>query len=555
MRRRRTGLVVLLSVLTGAAPVVASAQHAPPLLLKGALAAPGAAVSGVGQTLPMIVRPAAGLVAPLAQGAVHGVAATAGAVPALVAPVVGGSALQAPAAVLTGALGAVAAAPAPLVQSLGGAVETVSAPAARITSVAAFPPAIPQFAVGSAALDPQPSTSPYLASSGAAALLLGPPPAPADRRSALAARLAAFPQALEADRGEVVARGRVLALNPSDRAFAAASELGLALTGREDWPALGLSAAVFQAPAGLAAGAALMRLQALDPGGRYALDVLYEPAGEVGTPARKAPTGARNAASGVRIGLIDSGVDASHPSLRGARIVQRGFAGAVAARPHGLATASLLAGSDGPFRGAGAGAELYVADIYGRAADGGSALALVRALAWMAEMKAPVINVSLVGPANPAVGAAVEALARRGILVVAAAGNDGPAAPPLYPAAYPGVVAVTAVDARSRVLPEAGRGPHLSFAAPGADMAAAGVGGYVTVRGTSFAAPLVAARLAERLSAPDPAAAQAALAALAGEARDLGAPGRDPVYGMGLVAADARTPPPAVGATGLLRGD
>src|SRR5206468_10693440 len=82
------------------------------------------------------------------------------------------------------------------------------------------------------------------------------------------------------------------------------------------------------------------------------------------------------------------------------------------------------------------------------------------------------------------------------IKVVAAFDNDGPAAPPQYPASYPGVVAVTAVDAAGRALPEAGKPTHLDFAAPGADMAAALPGnGYTRGRGTSFAAPLAAARL------------------------------------------------------------
>ena len=66
---------------------------------------------------------------------------------------------------------------------------------------------------------------------------------------------------------------------------------------------------------------------------------------------------------------------------------------------------------------------------------------------------------------------AVQALRARGIGIVAAVGNDGPAAPAQYPASYPGVVAVTGVDARGRALPEAGKASHLDFAAPGADNA------------------------------------------------------------------------------------
>jgi subtilisin family serine protease len=151
--------------------------------------------------------------------------------------------------------------------------------------------------------------------------------------------------------------------------------------------------------------------------------------------------------------------------------------------------------------------------------------------------------------------AAVKALIAKGHVVVAAVGNDGPAAPPLYPAAYPGVVAVTAVDARRRLLPEASRGSHVDFAAPGAEMAAAGLdGGFVAVRGTSFAAPLAAGLLARKMSAPDRVAADRAIVTLGRQALDLGARGPDPLFGRGLVATELRVPPPEVGARYALRG-
>ena len=122
---------------------------------------------------------------------------------------------------------------------------------------------------------------------------------------------------------------------------------------------------------------------------------------------------------------------------------------------------------------------------------------IVRALDWAASKNPSVINISLVGPSNVVLARAIAAVRARGIQVVAAVGNDGPAAPPQYPASYPGVIAVTGVDGHGRALPEAGKSTHLDFAAPGADMLAAFPGnGYTTVRGTSFAAPLAAARLA-----------------------------------------------------------
>jgi subtilisin family serine protease len=153
-----------------------------------------------------------------------------------------------------------------------------------------------------------------------------------------------------------------------------------------------------------------------------------------------------------------------------------------------------------------------------------------------------VINVSLVGPANAALERVVSRLVASDRLLVAAVGNDGPAAAPLYPAAYPGVVGVTAVDVKRRVLPEACRGPHVAFAAPGADMAAAAERTFAAVRGTSFAAPIVAGLLArewrEGSDTPDE-----LLARLSRAATDLGRGGRDDIYGAGLVGERYRSAP------------
>ena len=176
---------------------------------------------------------------------------------------------------------------------------------------------------------------------------------------------------------------------------------------------------------------------------------------------------------------------------------------------------------------------MLVGDVYGGNPAAGSATAIVRALAWAASKKPSVINISLVGPANRTLARAVGALRARGIQLVAAVGNDGPAAPPQYPASYPGVIAVTGVDSNNRALREAGRASHLDFAAPGADLAAALPGkGYTEVRGTSFAAPFVAARLAATGSA----------ARLVAEAE----PGKGKV-GRGVVCGSCDVSPRSVG--------
>jgi subtilisin family serine protease len=140
--------------------------------------------------------------------------------------------------------------------------------------------------------------------------------------------------------------------------------------------------------------------------------------------------------------------------------------------------------------------------------------------------------------------AVINKVLARSIVVVAAAGNDGPRAAPLYPAAYPGVIAVTAVDAHDKVLLEAGSGKHVLLAAPGADMvAAAPAGKYAVVRGTSYAAPLVAGLIARHLADGSSATPQLVLEKLEAAARDLGRKGRDTRYGYGVVASELRTPP------------
>lgn len=369
----------------------------------------------------------------------------------------------------------------------------------------------------------------------------------------------AHPEAVELDdAGAPVVRGRVLAIAPTPEALEAARQAGFEVVEEVELAALGLRVTALRPPEGMSAREAVRRLRALDPAGGYEFDHLYAGAGGADGASGRAGGSATQAARGLRIGLVDTGVDARHPTFVGARLEQRGFGpGGLRAQAHGTAVASLLAGRDGRFRGAAPGARLLVADVYGQGPTGGSASILARAFAWLAEARTPVINISLVGPPNRVLEAAVKGLTDRGHLLVAAVGNDGPAAPPLYPAAYPGVVAVTAVDAGGRILLEAGRGDHVDVAAPGADMAAARAGGgYTRVRGASFAAPLVAGLLARRLARPDPAAASSALAGLQRSAKDLGPRGRDRTFGAGLVAADLRVPAARVAArAGVLAGN
>lgn len=345
--------------------------------------------------------------------------------------------------------------------------------------------------------------------------------------------------------GEPIRRRELLLVSPARATVDAAIAQGFVLLREQVLPALDLTQVVLRAPPGLGTAEALARLRMIDPALEADFNHVYTRSGEVALSPTAPPALALAAAR--RVGLVDSGIDRRHPSLRVADVKTWGCDGSTLSTPHGTAVASLLVGRDAAFAGAVPGAVLYAADIYCAQAAGGAAENLALALAWMAREQVAVVNVSLVGPANRVLERAVTAMNDKGHLIVAAVGNDGPAAPPLYPASYAGVVGVTGVTPSRRVLPEAAQGAQVMLAAPGSELAVARPGGgYVAARGTSFAAPLVAGLLAETFQAPDRNAASAALARVAHGAEDLGAPGRDPAYGLGLVAERARIAPTRV---------
>ena len=353
------------------------------------------------------------------------------------------------------------------------------------------------------------------------------------RKARLAALIRANRDTLDRDgEGQPVRKRELVVTDPDPASLALAQRAGFRILRDEQAGDLGIRMITLSLPRKMDVREGLKALRKAAPSLQADYNHIYEPAGGALLPATAAALAAAPARAGTRIAMIDGGV-ASHPSLARAGIEQRGFNGSAQPTGHGTAVGSLLVGEQGPFRGAARGAQLFVGDVYGGNPAAGSATAIVRALGWAASKKPSVINISLVGPANRTLARAIGVLRARGMDVVAAVGNDGPAAPPQYPASYPGVVAVTGVDGNNRALREAGRSTHLDFAAPGADLAAALPGkGYTAVRGTSFAAPFVAARLA----------ATGSTTALAGEA----IPGKGKV-GRGIVCGTCEISPKSVG--------
>lgn len=224
----------------------------------------------------------------------------------------------------------------------------------------------------------------------------------------------------------------------------------------------------------------------------------------------------------VLVGVIDSGVDASQPELAGA--VANSFDALAARAPvaagHGTAIAGLIA-AHARLTGSAPAARILSARAF--AADGpqdrGSTEYILKSLNWVVANGARVVNMSFAGPADPDLHRLLDRAARRGVTLIAAAGNDGPNAPPLYPAADPAVIAVSATDRADGVFAGANRGRYIQLAAPGVDLlVAAPDGAYEVSTGTSLSAAEVsgvAALMLQRKPGLTPEAVRAALLATA----------------------------------------
>jgi hypothetical protein len=314
-------------------------------------------------------------------------------------------------------------------------------------------------------------------------------------------------------------------------------------------------------PAGRTPAEAVAELALLLPGATADLNHLYTPddflcrdglcdahamVGWSGWPSALAP----------RLGMIDTGVNVDHDALSGqkltvlqATLAERNAAG----RQHGTAIAAMLIGRlDSRVPGLLPYAELIAVEAFhqGGSGEAADAFALADALQQLIDAGVQVVNLSFSGPENAVFGQVVAEALAQGIGLVAAAGNGGPGAPPAYPAAWPGVLAVTAVDSDLDTYRQAARGPHVAFAAPGVNLwTAASISGGRLRSGTSYAAPFVTAALAvEQLRRPRK-PVEEAVAELSRCALDLGEPGRDPIFGNGVISSPNQCLAESVGGT------
>ncbi|OKO68993.1 S8 family serine peptidase, partial [Bradyrhizobium sp. NAS96.2] len=257
----------------------------------------------------------------------------------------------------------------------------------------------------------------------------------------------------------------------------------------------------------------------------------------------------------VTIAVIDSPIDAAHPEL--ANTVADTF-DALGSKDgphaHGTAIAGAIAAR---VKLTGSAPEVRILAIraFGAVADGAESTSYVilRSLDYAVAHGAQIVNMSFAGPKDALVERAVAATAVRDVVLVAAAGNAGAKSPPLYPAAYPDVIAVSGIDAGDRLMAASNRGSYIALAAPGADLLVPVPDGkYQLMSGTSFSAAFVsgiAALVLERGPALKPADVRKVLTSTA---RDLGIPGRDDLFGAGeadaLAAVMAATSAPVASA-------
>ncbi|MEA2905856.1 MAG: hypothetical protein QOI12_3243 [Alphaproteobacteria bacterium] len=243
--------------------------------------------------------------------------------------------------------------------------------------------------------------------------------------------------------------------------------------------------------------------------------------------------------SNVLVAVIDSEIDAQHPDLAG-QIVERFDAVGQRDRPdaHGTGMVGAIA-AHRKLMGIAPGARILAVRAFSPesgASPQATTKHIIAGLEWAVRKGARVVNMSFAGPYDPMLQVAMKKAHDKGVVLIAAAGNAGPKSPPLYPAADPHVIAVTATDENDKLLAQAVRGPHVAVSAPGVDiMVPAPDSGYQLTTGTSVAAAHVsgvAALLIERHPGVD---AATVLEVLTASAKKLNPKGRDDQFGWGLI--------------------
>ncbi len=244
----------------------------------------------------------------------------------------------------------------------------------------------------------------------------------------------------------------------------------------------------------------------------------------------------------VAVGMLDGPVNVAQVADGSRQVKQKSFlisgrAAAAEAKNHGTAVAALLVGGTQTDQlGLARGAILYAAIVFSRRKAGASTETVLTGLNWLLVKKVKLINLSFAGPNNRVLDRGTTIAAKKGHILIAAAGPRGLVSP--SPAAAPSVIAISAVDSANILEVGAASGAFIEFVAPGVDIwLPKSDGRYAYDSGSSFAAPVVTG-IAARLLAKHPnLSLSITRALLKSNSVDLGAPGRDKNFGFGLVQA------------------
>jgi hypothetical protein len=342
-----------------------------------------------------------------------------------------------------------------------------------------------------------------------------------------------------------------------DQLRAAIARLGLSILASEDLAILGSIAVRLhiddgRSPAEVIRALAAVQLVAVaQPQYLYTLD---QQASEPAPASRGAPPGDEAQyilqklsiadvhrlvrGTNVPIAVIDSQVDVTHPDLEGV-VAQRYSAVGAEEKPHAHGTG--MAGAIAAHQrllGTAPAARLLAVHAFstGGASPESTTFNILKGINWSVGQGVRIINMSFAGPKDPSLERALRVAYGKGIVLIAAAGNAGPKSPPLYPAADPNVIAVTATDVEDKLFAGANRGKYVSVAAPGVDiLVPAPENGYQLTTGTSVAAAEVSgivALLLERNPKLTPADVRRILTM---SARRLSPGERDDNFGSGLI--------------------
>lgn len=391
--------------------------------------------------------------------------------------------------------------------------------------------------------EPEPLRPPMRRGGSLLGTSMAPPPIPVPPRQTPPDTSSPAPDTLAHEPGELLLVS--VSMAAAQQAARQLQGYQLQVKSRDRLDHLGLVVSVFRLPPGTQVPTLVARLRSDLPDLNLDTNQRYQPLN-----ARRAygqrmigwPASSGACAGDFRIGLLDTRVTEQHPALADTALTRHNFVrGESAPAEHGTAIASLLIGKPESITpGLLPGSELFAAEVF-RLRDTAedkvidtTTGTLLSALDWLSGQQVQAINLSLGGERNQVFEVALAQLLERNIRLIAAAGNQGPDAPAVFPAGQPGVIAVTAVDAAEQLYPDANQGDHIELAAPGVDVwsADADTGGRYH-SGTSFAAPFVTAALllAERQGLD-----------LRQTAKDLGPEGRDRRFGWGLIKVPGDCP-------------